>query len=145
MGIIKILDASLANKIAAGEVVEKPLSVVKELVENSIDAGATAITVEIQRGGITYMRVTDNGCGIEKEYIKTAFLPHATSKIAKVEDLDKIGTLGFKLLIFLAVLPLIVAATITLTSNIAALSTTLFAIVSVISISLTELNELEYS
>lgn len=93
---IQVLPKSIAELIAAGEVVERPSSVIKELVENSIDAGATAITVEIKRGGITYMRVTDNGCGIAKEQIRTAFLRHATSKVAAAEDLNAILTLGFR-------------------------------------------------
>ena len=93
---INLLPKNVAELIAAGEVVERPASVIKELVENSIDAGATAITVEIQRGGITYMRVTDNGCGIPEDQVETAFLRHATSKIETVQDLDAIGTLGFR-------------------------------------------------
>ncbi|MBO7218869.1 MAG: DNA mismatch repair endonuclease MutL, partial [Clostridia bacterium] len=93
---INILDKSIFNRIAAGEVVEKPASVVKELVENSIDAGATNITIEIKGGGISSIKVIDNGCGIHNEDFPKVFLPHATSKIAKVEDLDKIGTLGFR-------------------------------------------------
>lgn len=96
MAKINILDSSIFNKIAAGEVVERPASVVKELVENSIDAGATSIHVYVENGGINKIKVVDNGCGIEKEYIKTAFLPHATSKISSVDDLFKIGTLGFR-------------------------------------------------
>ncbi len=96
MADIRVLPRSLAELIAAGEVVERPASVIKELVENSIDAGATKITVEIQHGGITYMRVTDNGCGIKREQVKTAFLRHATSKIQNENDLFKIGTLGFR-------------------------------------------------
>ena len=86
----------MAELIAAGEVVERPASVIKELVENSIDAGATQITVEIQRGGITYIRITDNGCGIDSGDVPTAFLRHATSKIKTDRDLDSIGTLGFR-------------------------------------------------
>ena len=78
---IHILDSSLINKIAAGEVVERPSSVVKELTENSIDAGATSITIEIEEGGISLIRITDNGSGIEKDQIETAFLRHATSKL----------------------------------------------------------------
>ena len=78
---IKVLPKEISELIAAGEVVERPASVIKELVENSIDAGADNITVEIQHGGITYMRITDNGCGIEKNDVPTAFLRHATSKI----------------------------------------------------------------
>ena len=93
---IKVLDRQVAELIAAGEVVERPASVIKELVENSIDAGATQITVEIQNGGITFMRVSDNGSGIAREDIKTAFLRHATSKVDKVDDLDSIATLGFR-------------------------------------------------
>lgn len=93
---INLLPKNVAELIAAGEVVERPASVIKELVENSIDAGATAITVEIQRGGITYMRVTDNGCGITHSDVPTAFLRHATSKIRTGEDLDSIATLGFR-------------------------------------------------
>ena len=96
MGKIQVLPKSIAEKIAAGEVVERPASVVKELVENAIDAGADKITVEINRGGIMYMRVTDNGSGIKKEDIKTAFLRHATSKISTQTDLDSISTLGFR-------------------------------------------------
>ncbi|MFR8001446.1 MAG: DNA mismatch repair endonuclease MutL [Hydrogeniiclostridium sp.] len=93
---IHVLDKHVAELIAAGEVVERPSSVIKEMVENSIDAGSTAVTVEIQRGGITYMRVTDNGCGIAREDIENAFLRHATSKVQEQEDLEKIGTLGFR-------------------------------------------------
>ncbi len=93
---ISVLPKQLAELIAAGEVVERPASVIKELTENSIDAGATAITVEIKGGGILYMRVTDNGCGIKKEEVKTAFLRHATSKIVSENDLDSISTLGFR-------------------------------------------------
>lgn len=93
---IQVLPKSVAELIAAGEVVERPASVIKELVENSIDAGATTVTVEIQHGGITYMRVADNGCGIERSQIPTAFLRHATSKVASAEDLNSILTLGFR-------------------------------------------------
>lgn len=96
MGKINVLDKSIFNLIAAGEVVEKPASVVKELVENSIDAGATQISIDIQNGGIGRIRVTDNGCGIEKDDLTKAFLPHATSKIKTANDLYKIGTLGFR-------------------------------------------------
>ena len=96
MADIMVLPKEISELIAAGEVVERPASVIKELVENSIDAGATAITVEIEHGGITYMRVTDNGCGIPKDQIKTAFLRHATSKIKAADDLDAILTLGFR-------------------------------------------------
>lgn len=93
---IKVLPKEISELIAAGEVVERPASVIKELVENSIDAGADNITVEIQHGGITYMRITDNGCGIEKKDVPTAFLRHATSKIKNSGDLNAIGTLGFR-------------------------------------------------
>ncbi len=93
---INLLPKNVAELIAAGEVVERPASVIKELVENSIDAGATVITVEIQHGGITYIRVTDNGCGISYSDVPTAFLRHATSKIKTDLDLDAISTLGFR-------------------------------------------------
>ncbi|MBR4073161.1 MAG: DNA mismatch repair endonuclease MutL [Clostridia bacterium] len=93
---INLLPNHIAELIAAGEVVERPSSVIKEMVENSIDAGATRITVEIQRGGIMYMRITDNGCGISKEDVPLAFMRHATSKISSGEDLDSIMTLGFR-------------------------------------------------
>lgn len=93
---INILDKQTAQLIAAGEVVERPSSVVKELMENSIDAGATLLTVEIRRGGVTYIRITDNGCGIDRTNIKKAFISHATSKIAKEDDLNSIMTLGFR-------------------------------------------------
>ena len=93
---INILDESTINKIAAGEVVERPVSVIKELVENAIDAGAGNISVEIKGGGIDYIRVTDNGCGIRKEDIPKAFLRHATSKIKCAEDLCDINSLGFR-------------------------------------------------
>ena len=93
---IKVLSPLIANRIAAGEVVEKPASVVKELVENSIDSGASKIKVEIEEGGIKKIVVSDNGCGIEKEDLPLAFLPHATSKIKSVDDLDAISTLGFR-------------------------------------------------
>ena len=96
MGTIKLLDQNTINKIAAGEVVERPASAVKELVENSIDAGATAITVEIKEGGISLIRITDNGKGISKEDIKNAFLRHSTSKIDSVEDLLSVSSLGFR-------------------------------------------------
>lgn len=94
--MIKILPKVIADKIAAGEVVERPLSVVKELVENSIDAQATVITCEIRKGGKEYIRVTDNGMGIDKDQVALAFLRHATSKISTEEDLNSIGTLGFR-------------------------------------------------
>ena len=93
---INLLDKHIAELIAAGEVVDRPCSVIKELVENSIDAGATSITVEIQNGGNTFMRVTDNGCGIEPEDIPKAFLRHATSKIHEEWDLERICTFGFR-------------------------------------------------
>lgn len=93
---INILDSKVFNRISAGEVVEKPASVVKEMVENSIDAGADTIIVEIFEGGTKKIVITDNGCGISKEDLKNAFLPHATSKIKNVEDLDNIATLGFR-------------------------------------------------
>lgn len=93
---INLLDKSVAELIAAGEVVERPASVVKELLENSIDAGATAVTVEIKNGGIKYIRITDNGCGIARDDVPTAFLRHATSKVRSADDLDSIGTLGFR-------------------------------------------------
>lgn len=93
---INILPKHLAELIAAGEVVERPSSVVKELMENSIDAGATKITVEIKNGGVRYIRITDNGCGIAREDIRAAFISHATSKIKVQEDLDSIFTLGFR-------------------------------------------------
>lgn len=96
MPVINLLSQSTIDKIAAGEVVERPLSVVKELTENAIDAGATAVTVEIKEGGISFIRVTDNGCGIEKEQVKKAFLRHATSKITSIEDLNSIKSLGFR-------------------------------------------------
>lgn len=96
MGRINLLDTEISNKIAAGEVVERPASVVKELVENSIDAGADIITVEIKNGGNTYIKVSDNGCGMEKDDAAVAFLRHATSKISTEEDLNAIYTLGFR-------------------------------------------------
>lgn len=96
MGKINVLDKHIADLIAAGEVVERPASAVKELVENSIDAGASAVTVEIRNGGVSYLRVTDNGCGIAREDVPVAFLSHATSKITAQNDLGAIGTLGFR-------------------------------------------------
>ena len=93
---ITVLDQNTINKIAAGEVIERPASVVKELLENAIDAKATAVTVEIREGGISFIRVTDNGCGIPKEEVATAFLRHSTSKISSVEDLFTISSLGFR-------------------------------------------------
>ena len=96
MPIINILDKKVYNRISAGEVVERPASVVKELVENAVDAGATEISVTIESGGIASIKVTDNGSGLEREQLKKAFLPHATSKIKLAEDLDDIETLGFR-------------------------------------------------
>ena len=93
---INILDSSVYNHISAGEVVEKPASIVKELVENSIDAGATEIIVDIKRGGIDYICVTDNGSGIDYDEIDKVFMPHATSKVSTIKDLDNISTLGFR-------------------------------------------------
>ena len=90
------LDRHVADLIAAGEVVERPASAVKELVENSIDADAKNITIELQNGGMTFLRITDDGCGMEPVDARTAFLRHATSKIRKKEDLACIGTLGFR-------------------------------------------------
>ncbi len=96
MAEIKVLDQNTINQIAAGEVVERPASIVKELVENAIDARAGAITVEIKGGGIDFIRITDNGCGIGESQIRTAFLSHATSKISSAEDLETVGSLGFR-------------------------------------------------
>lgn len=96
MAQIAILDQQTIDQIAAGEVVERPASVVKELVENAIDAGSTAVTVEVKQGGITFIRITDNGCGIGKEQLSLAFLRHATSKLKKLQDLWCIGSLGFR-------------------------------------------------
>ena len=96
MAQINVLDESTINKIAAGEVVERPVSVVKELVENAIDSGAKNISIEIKGGGIDYIRVTDNGSGIEHDSIPNAFLRHATSKIRSVEDLINVSSLGFR-------------------------------------------------
>lgn len=96
MGKIKALSESLIGKIAAGEVVERPAAAVKELVENSLDAGATAVTVEIREGGLNYIRVADNGCGIDESDIRMAFERHATSKISREQDLSGITTLGFR-------------------------------------------------
>lgn len=94
--MIRVLDKSIADKIAAGEVIERPVSIIKELVENALDAGASSVVVEIKNGGKSYIRVTDDGCGIAREEVLTAFLRHATSKIASVKDLEAIETLGFR-------------------------------------------------
>jgi len=96
MSNVKLLDSNTINKIAAGEVISRPSSVVKELVENAIDAAATAITIEIKDGGIGFIRITDNGTGIDKEDAKVAFLRHATSKIRSIEDLFTVSSLGFR-------------------------------------------------
>ena len=93
---INVLPKHIAELIAAGEVVERPSSIVKEIMENAIDAGADKITLEIKRGGITYIRITDNGCGIDRDNIRKAFISHATSKISKADDLNAICTLGFR-------------------------------------------------
>ena len=96
MARIELLTQETIDKIAAGEVVERPASVVKELVENALDAGATAITVEIKEGGISFIRITDNGCGIDKNQVKLAFMRHSTSKIRTAEDLMNVSSLGFR-------------------------------------------------
>lgn len=96
MGKINVLTPNVFNMIAAGEVVERPASVVKELVENSIDAGATEISVDVEEGGIRRITVSDNGTGIDRDDIRAAFLPHATSKLEDISDLDTISTLGFR-------------------------------------------------
>lgn len=96
MGKIQVLDQITIDKIAAGEVIERPASIVKELAENAIDAGASAVVIEIKDGGISFIRITDNGCGIEKEDIRNAFLRHSTSKIRSAEDLTGIRSLGFR-------------------------------------------------
>ena len=93
---IRVLPREVSELIAAGEVIERPASIVKELVENAIDAGASHITVEVKDGGIRYLRVTDDGCGIEAGQMPTAFLRHATSKLTDAEDLSHIATLGFR-------------------------------------------------
>lgn len=96
MAKIHLLQQEVAELIAAGEVVERPASIVKELVENAIDAGADQITIEIKGGGVRYIRITDNGCGIAREDVKNAFLRHATSKVLTAEDLNGILTFGFR-------------------------------------------------
>ena len=96
MGKINVLQPGVFNMISAGEVVERPASVVKELVENSIDAGATEISVTIEEGGIRRICVSDDGTGVLKEDMRAAFLPHATSKLSEITDLDTISTLGFR-------------------------------------------------
>ena len=96
MGKIQVLDQITIDKIAAGEVIERPASIVKELAENAIDAGAGAVTVEIKDGGISFIRITDNGCGIERDDVRNAFLRHSTSKIRSVDDLTGIRSLGFR-------------------------------------------------
>lgn len=96
MANIQVLDQITIDKIAAGEVIERPASIVKELVENAIDAGSTAVTVEIKEGGISFIRITDNGCGIKGEEVPLAFLRHSTSKIRSVEDLTTVASLGFR-------------------------------------------------
>lgn len=96
MGNIVLLDELTINKIAAGEVIERPASVVKEMVENSIDAGADKITVEIRNGGISYIKITDNGSGIAKDDLEIAFERHATSKIRNASDLDTVTSMGFR-------------------------------------------------
>ena len=93
---IRLLDSSVINLIAAGEVVDRPASAVKEMVENAIDAGAKHITVEIRRGGLELIRITDDGCGMTADNARRAFLKHATSKISDREDLNRISTLGFR-------------------------------------------------
>ncbi len=94
--MIRKLPPLLVNQIAAGEVIERPASIVKELVENAIDAGAARVRVELEAGGIELVRVTDDGCGVGREQLPLALEPHATSKISQPEDLDRIGTLGFR-------------------------------------------------
>lgn len=96
MGKINVLEPNVFNMISAGEVVERPSSVVKELVENSIDAGATDVSIYVEDGGIRKIQVSDNGIGIEKDDVRKAFLPHATSKLKNIVDLDSLATLGFR-------------------------------------------------
>ncbi len=96
MAKINLLEPKVFNMLAAGEVVERPASVVKELVENSIDAGATEVFISIENGGISKIHVSDNGIGIEKDDLRAAFLPHATSKLKNITDLDSLATLGFR-------------------------------------------------
>ena len=96
MAKIHLLQQEVAELIAAGEVVERPASIVKELVENAIDAGADQITIEIKGGGVRYIRITDNGCGIERAQVPLAFLRHSTSKIKSIEDLLCVRSLGFR-------------------------------------------------
>lgn len=93
---IQILSQMVVNQIAAGEIVERPASVVKELVENSLDAGATQIDIDIEKGGVQLIRISDNGCGIAKEELALALSPHATSKISQLDDLEKVVSLGFR-------------------------------------------------
>ena len=96
MSKIQVLDQITIDQIAAGEVIERPASVVKELVENAIDAGSSSVTVEIQEGGIALIRIADNGCGIAREDVPNAFLRHSTSKIRSIQDLSHVGSLGFR-------------------------------------------------
>lgn len=96
MSKINLLDSEVFNRIAAGEVVERPCSVIKELFENSVDAGANTVIAEIKHGGIDFIRITDNGCGMDAEDLEKAFLPHATSKIKTLDNLNAISTLGFR-------------------------------------------------
>ena len=96
MSKINVLEEQIFNQIAAGEVVERPVNVVKECVENSIDSGATQITVEITNAGINQIKIVDNGCGIETDDFVKAFKPHATSKLKSIDDLEHVATLGFR-------------------------------------------------